>query len=56
MAYQKQNFQNGQVITADHLNYMEDGIAAASIITEEQRAEIIDAVLTEICRCLGTKV
>ena len=28
MAYQKQNFVNGQVLTADHMNHIEDGIAA----------------------------
>lgn len=28
MAYEKQNFKNGQRLTADHLNHMEEGIAA----------------------------
>lgn len=28
MAYEKQNFKNGQVLNAKHLNHMEDGIAA----------------------------
>ena len=27
MAYTKQNFKNGQTLTADHLNHIEDGIA-----------------------------
>lgn len=29
MAYEKQNFLDGQIITADHLNHMENGIVAA---------------------------
>lgn len=29
MAYEKQNFLDGQIITADHLNHIEDGIIAA---------------------------
>lgn len=29
MSYQKQNFANGQVLTAEHLNKMEEGIAEA---------------------------
>jgi hypothetical protein len=29
MPYEKQNFTNGTVLTADHLNHMEDGIASA---------------------------
>lgn len=29
MSYEKQNFTNGQVLTAAHLNHIEDGIAAA---------------------------
>ena len=28
MAYQKQNFTDGQVLTADHLNHIENGISA----------------------------
>ncbi len=30
MAYEKQNFTDGQVLTAEQLNHMEEGIAAAS--------------------------
>ena len=29
MAYEKQNFLDGQIVTADHLNHIEDGIIAA---------------------------
>ena len=28
MAYQKQNFTDGQVLTAEHLNHIEEGISA----------------------------
>lgn len=28
MAYQKQNFTDGQVLTAEHLNHIERGISA----------------------------
>lgn len=31
MSYEKQNFVKGQILKADHLNHMEDGIAAASV-------------------------
>lgn len=30
MAYEKQNFLDGQIITANHLNHIEDGIVAAA--------------------------
>ena len=29
--YQKQNFEKGQILTAAHLNHMEDGIAKAAV-------------------------
>lgn len=31
MSYVKQNFVKGQILKADHLNHMEDGIAAAAV-------------------------
>ena len=31
MSYEKQNFVKGQILKADHLNHMEDGIAAAGV-------------------------
>ena len=46
MSYEKQNFQNGQILTAAHLNHIEDGIAAvenasgntgAGLTNEEKR-------------------
>ncbi len=36
MAYQKQNFTDGSVLTAEHLNHIEEGIAAV--------AEMLDVV------------
>lgn len=30
MEYKKQEFKEGQVLTHEHLNYMEDGIEAAT--------------------------
>lgn len=53
MAYEKQNFQDGQILTAKHLNHMEDGIEAASRLSEEEKAEIVDMVFKAICESLG---
>ena len=33
MAYEKQNFMVGQVLKAEHLNHMEDGIAALAMFS-----------------------
>lgn len=30
MEYKKQEFRNGQILTHEHLNHMEDGIEAAT--------------------------
>ena len=30
MSYEKQNFQSGQILKAEHLNHMEDGIEQIS--------------------------
>jgi hypothetical protein len=35
MAYTKQNFENGQVLTAEHLNHMEQGIVDAVSVTPQ---------------------
>lgn len=35
MAYAKQNFENGQVLTAEHLNHMEQGIVDAVSVTPQ---------------------
>lgn len=40
MSYQKQNFANGEVLTASQLNHMEDGIVA-----EASRAEQAEQAL-----------
>ena len=39
MAYTKQNFEDGQVLTAEHLNNMERGIENAVSITEQNLTE-----------------
>lgn len=41
MAYEKQNFTDGKVLTAAQLNHMEDGIADA--VTKEQMEAAIAA-------------
>lgn len=48
--YIKQNFEPGQILKAEHLNYMEDGIENLSLIvlTEEQVNELIDVKLSSI--------
>lgn len=38
MSYNKQNFEDNQVLTAEQLNHMEDGIEAVSNEVEELRA------------------
>lgn len=45
MAYEKQTFTTGQVLEADHLNHMEEGIAAAvsfeeQTLTLQQKAQV----------------
>lgn len=57
MSYAKQNFVDGQILTAAHLNHMEDGIAAAESFVPpsladtatkaELQAEIIRAKAAE---------
>jgi hypothetical protein len=48
--YIKQNFTSGQVLKAEHLNHMEDGIENLSltILTEEQVNELIDAKIASL--------
>lgn len=36
MSYTKQNFVSGQILKADHLNNMEDGIVAVAALSEEK--------------------
>ena len=47
MAYEKQNFTNGQILTAEHLNYIEDGIEEIAEQTDiyvgESEAEANDS-------------
>lgn len=51
MSYQKQNFANGEVLTASQLNHIEDGIAeiestaSTSLTAETTRAEQAEQAL-----------
>ena len=45
MAYEKQNFTDGKVLTAAQLNHMEDGIADA-VTKEQMEAAIAQATKT----------
>lgn len=52
MAYEKLGFTSGQVLKADHLNHIEEGIANASgetcTVSDEQIDKIVDAVVEAI--------
>lgn len=43
MAYEKQNWQTGEVITADKLNHMEDGIGEDSVFIINVRGDAPDS-------------
>ena len=51
MSYQKQNFANGEVLSASQLNHIEDGIAevestaSTSLAAEKTRAEQAEQAL-----------
>ena len=45
MAYEKQGFATGQVLTANHLNHMEEGIAAA--VTVNEMVAAIEEAITD---------
>ena len=51
MSYTKQNFTDGQVLTAAHMNHIEDGIAAADCvsptITATETATGVDLTITD---------
>lgn len=45
MSYKKQNFTDGQILTAAQLNHIEDGVGLAVLyayqeLTEEQKAQV----------------
>lgn len=48
MAYEKLNLPNGIILKAEHVNHIEDGIAAVEKTVESSKAEIIQEVLTEL--------
>lgn len=47
VAYEKQNFEDGKVLTAAQLNHIEDGIAANEW-TPEKQAAVVNAVIAEL--------
>lgn len=47
MSYEKQNFVSGQILKADHLNHMEDGIGQLSEDIESLRDEVEGEVITK---------
>lgn len=46
MSYEKQNFVSGQILTAAHLNHMEEGIAAATGVKGDPGAGLTDTEKT----------
>ena len=54
MAYEKQHFTDGEVLSASHLNYMEEGLAKAAKHADDNEKEIetlsdkLDAIETQI--------
>lgn len=49
MSYVKQNFEKGQILKADHLNHMEDGIAqlASEVEAPKDAPQINDTTVTD---------
>lgn len=50
MSYQKQNFANGEVLTASQLNHMEDGIVAEASRAKGEEQRLDAAITAEIAR------
>lgn len=48
MAYEKQNFKDGNVLTAEHLNHIEDGIHELNVEIDKMSAEIDTKIDTKI--------
>ena len=57
MAYEKQTWVTGEVITKEKLNHMEDGIADSGgvIVAEEDSDAQLDKTWQEICDALSEK-
>lgn len=47
MAYTKTTWNTGDVITAEKLNHMEDGITSAQVYTESEAVRFSGSVTTE---------
>lgn len=50
MAYEKQVWENGQVITSEMLNYIEDGISTIDnvVTTDTEKVKLIDQIKSDL--------
>lgn len=50
MAYEKQVWENGQVITSEMLNHIEDGISAIDkvVVTDTEKVKLIDQIKSDL--------
>lgn len=50
MAYEKQVWENGQVITSEMLNHIEDGISAIDnvVTTDTEKVKLIDQIKSDL--------
>lgn len=50
MAYEKQVWENGQVITSEMLNHIEDGISAIDkvVTSDTEKVKLIDQIKSDL--------
>lgn len=50
MAYEKQVWENGQVITSEMLNHIEDGISTIDnvVTTDTEKVKLIDQIKSDL--------
>lgn len=50
MTYEKQVWENGQVITSEMLNHIEDGISAIDkvVTTDTEKVKLIDQIKSDL--------
>ena len=50
MAYEKQVWENGQVITSEMLNHIEDGISTINnvVTTDTEKVKLIDQIKSDL--------
>lgn len=50
MAYEKQVWENGQVITSEMLNHIEDGISTIDnvVATDTEKVKLIDQIKSDL--------